>query len=126
MKIAALISRYLLGIVFVVFGANGFFHFIPMPPMPPSNATTFSLILMSTHYALIVSGIQLIGGALLLVNKFVPLALTLLGPVIVNIFLFHALMAPSGLPLAMVVIVLWTVVFWQHKASFAGILSAQG
>lgn len=124
MKIAALIARILMGLVFVVFGANGFLHFIPMPPMPPSNAATFSAILMSTHYALIVSGIQLIGGALLLVNKFVPLALTLLAPVIINIFLFHALMAPSGLPLAMVVIVLWAVVFWYHKKAFEGILSA--
>jgi putative oxidoreductase len=124
MKIAALIARILMGLVFVVFGANGFLHFIPMPPMPPSNAATFSAILMSTHYALIVSGIQLVGGALLLVNKFVPLALTLLAPVIINIFLFHALMAPSGLPLAMVVIVLWAVVFWYHKKAFEGILSA--
>jgi putative oxidoreductase len=124
MKIAATIARYLLGLIFVVFGANGFFNFLPMPPMPDSPAKTFAMLLMSTHYMPIVSGIQLIGGALLLVNKFVPLALTLLGPVIVNIFLFHALMAPSGLPLAMVVIVLWFVVFWYHKQAFAGILSA--
>jgi len=124
MKIAALIARFLLGIVFVVFGANGFLHFIPMPPMPPSTATTFVTILMSTHYALIVSGIQLIGGALLLMNKFVPLGLTLLGPVIVNIFLYHALMEPKGLPLAMIVVVLWAVEFWWHKKAFAGILSA--
>jgi len=124
MKIAALIARFLLGIIFVVFGANGFLHFIPMPPMPPSTATTFVTILMSTHYALIVSGIQLVGGALLLVNKFVPLGLTLLGPVIVNIFLYHALMEPKGLPLAMIVVVLWAVEFWYHKKAFAGILSA--
>ena len=124
MKIVALIARLLLGLVFVVFGANGFLHFIPMPPMPPSVGTTFVGILISTHYALIVSGIQLVGGALLLVNKFVPLALTLLGPVIVNIFLYHALMAPSGLGLAMVIVVLWFIEFWWHKKAFAGILSA--
>ena len=82
MKIAALIARILLGLVFVVFGANGFLNFLPMPKMPPSTATTFLTILVTTHYALIVSGFQLIGGALLLVNKFVPLGLTLLGPVI--------------------------------------------
>jgi hypothetical protein len=95
-----------------------------MPPMPPSTATTFATILMSTHYALIVSGIQLVGGALLLVNQFVPLGLTLLGPVIVNIFLYHALMEPKGLPLAMIVVVLWAVEFWYHKKAFEGILSA--
>jgi putative oxidoreductase len=124
MKIVALIARILLGLVFVVFGANGFLHFIPMPPMPPSTATTFVMILVATHYMLVVSGIQLIGGALLLVNKFVPLGLTLLGPVIVNIFLYHALMEPKGLPFALVVVVLWAVEFWYHKKAFAGILSA--
>jgi putative oxidoreductase len=124
MKIAALIARILLGLIFVVFGANGFLHFIPMPPMPPSTATTFVTILMTTHYALIVSGFQLVGGALLLVNKFVPLGLTLLGPVIVNIFLYHALMDPHGLPLALVVVVLWAIEFWYHKQAFASILTA--
>ena len=124
MKIAALIARILLGIVFVFFGANGLLHFLPMPPMPPSVATTFIGILMSTHYAQVVSGIQLVGGALLLVNRFVPLALTLLGPVIVNIFLFHALMDPHGIVPALVVIVLWAIIFWNKKAAFAGILSA--
>jgi putative oxidoreductase len=124
MKIAAMIARILLGLIFLIFGANGFFHFLPMPPMPPSDAATFATILMKTHYMPIVSAIQMIGGALLLINKFVPLGLTLLGPVIVNIFLFHALMAPSGLPLAMVVIVLWAVDFWYYKKAFDGILTA--
>ena len=124
MKIVALIARFLLGLMFVVFGANGFLHFIPMPPMPPSVGTTFIGILMATHYALVVSAIQLIGGALLLVNKYVPLALTLLGPVIVNIFLFHALMDPHGIMPALVVVVLWAILFWKNKQAFAGILAA--
>ena len=124
MKIAALIARILLGFVFVFFGTNGLYPFLHMPPMPPSVGTTFIGILMSTHYALIVSGIQLIGGVMLLANRFVPLALTLLGPVIVNIFLFHALMDPHGIGPALVVVVLWAIVFWSRKAAFAGILSA--
>ena len=124
MKIVALIARFLLGLMFVVFGANGFLHFLPMPPMPPSVGTTFIGILMATHYALVVSAIQLIGGALLLVNKYVPLALTLLGPVIVNIFLFHALMDPHGIMPALVVVVLWAILFWKNKQAFAGILAA--
>jgi hypothetical protein len=66
----------------------------------------------------------LIGGALLLVNRFVPLGLALLGPVIVNIFLYHALMEPKGLPLAMIVVALWAVEFWYHRKAFAGILAA--
>jgi hypothetical protein len=71
-----------------------------------------------------VAGVQLIGGVLLLVNKYVPLSLTLLGPVIVNIFLYHALMDPKGMPRAVVVIVLWAVVFWYYRKAFDGILTA--
>ena len=124
MKIVALIARLLLGLMFTVFGANGFLHFMPMPPMPPSTGTTFITILMSTHYMYVVSGIQLIGGLLLLVGRFVPLALTILGPVIVNIFLFHLLMSPQGLGLAIAVIVLWAIEFWFHKKAFSGILAS--
>jgi putative oxidoreductase len=124
MKIVALLARVLLGLIFLVFGLNGFLHFIPMPPMPPSPAATFSMLLISTHYVYVVAALQVLGGALLLINKFVPLALTLLGPVIVNIFLFHLLMAPQGLPMAIVVVVLWAVQFWFHKKAFAGILAS--
>ncbi len=124
MKIVALIARLLLGLVFFVFGLNGFLHFISAPPMPPSPAATFAGVLMSTHYFYVVAAIQVIGGALLLVNRFVPLALTLLGPIIVNIFLFHALMDPHGLPMAMLVVVLWGILFWRHKQAFAGVLAS--
>jgi putative oxidoreductase len=124
MKIVALIARLLLGLIFTVFGANGFLHFLPMPPMPPSTATTFVMILISTHYVYVVSGIQLIGGLLLLVGRFVPFALTILGPVIVNIFLYHLLMSPDGLGLAITVVVLWAIEFWYHKKAFEGILAS--
>jgi hypothetical protein len=124
MKIAARIAQILLGLIFVLFGSNGFLNFLPMPPMPPSPATTFFTVMFSTKYLMVVSGVQLIGGVLLLVNKFVPLGLTLLGAVIVNIFLFHALMDPKGMPRAIVVIVLWAIVFWYRRKAFDGILTA--
>ncbi len=123
MKVVALIARILLGLVFFVFGLNGFLHFIPAPP-PPGVAGVFAGILISTHYFYVVSGLQVVGGALLLVNRFVPLALTLLAPIIVNIFLFHALMEPHGLPMAMVVVILWGILFWRHKQAFAGVLAS--
>src|SRR5437660_12340915 len=88
MKIAAIIARVLLGLMFVVFGANIFLHFIPMPPLPPTPAGDFSKALMESHYILVVGALQVIGGALLMLGRFVPLGLTLLGPVIVNIVLF--------------------------------------
>jgi putative oxidoreductase len=120
MKIAALIARNLLGLIFLVFGLNGFLHFIPMPPPTGVAGQFFSAIFVS-HYWVVIFALQVIGGVLLLVNRFVPLALVLLGPVIVNIVCFHALMAPSGLPLATVVVVLWAIVAVRNKRHLAGI-----
>jgi putative oxidoreductase len=120
MKIATLIARILLGLIFLVFGLNGFLHFIPMPP-PTGLAGQFFGVLFGSHYWVVIFGIQTLGGLLLLVNRFVPLALVLLGPVTVNIFLFHALMAPAGLPLAIVVVLLWAILAMRNKRHFAGI-----
>jgi len=121
MKIAALIARYLLGLVFVVFGLNGFIHFIPMQPLPPGPAGQFAGALLASNYFFVVSAFQVAGGLLLLVNRYVPLALVLLGPVIVNIFFFHLLMDTRGLPLAIVVVILWGILFFRHRQHFAGI-----
>ena len=120
MKIASLIARYLLGLIFVVFGANGFLHFIPMPP-PPGVAGQFMAALFVSHVLVVIFLLQLAGGILLLAGRYVPLALVLLGPVIVNIVLFHAFMAPSGLPLATVVVLLWLLVAWSVRSAFEGI-----
>jgi putative oxidoreductase len=121
MKIASLIARLLLGLIFLVFGLNGFLHFIPMPPPKGLAAQQFGGAIFASHYWVVVFGIQVIGGVLLLVNRFVPLALVLLGPVIVNIFFFHMLMAPEGIPLASVVVVLWVILAVRYKQYLAGI-----
>jgi len=121
MKIAALIARILLGLIFLVFGLNGIVPFIPRGPMPTGAAGQFAGALMQSHYTLIVAGLQVIGGVLLLVNRYVPLGLVILGPVIVNIFLFHLLMAPSGLPMAIVVVVLWGIVALRNRQYFSGL-----
>lgn len=122
MKIASLIARYLLGLIFLIFGLNGFFHFIPMPP-PTGTAGQYMGALFVSKFLVVVFLLELIPAILLLVNRYVPLALVLLGPVIVNIFLFHALMAPSGLPLAAIVVVLWLLVFAGVRNAFAGIFA---
>jgi putative oxidoreductase len=121
MKIASSIARYLLGFIFLVFGLNGFLHFIPMPP-PSGTAGDFMMSLYVSHYLVIVFLLQLIPAVLLLINRFVPLALTLLAPVIVNILCFHALMEPGGLPLAIFVVVLWILVALGVRSAFAGLL----
>jgi len=121
MKIASTIARYLLGLIFLVFGLNGFLHFIPMPPPKGLAAQQFGGAIFMSHYWVVIFGIQVIGAVLLLVNRFVPLALVLLGPVIFNIFFFHALMAPEGIPLAIVVVVLWAVLAVRYKQYLSGI-----
>jgi uncharacterized membrane protein YphA (DoxX/SURF4 family) len=125
MKKAALIARLLLGLIFVVFGLNGFLHFIPMPP-PAGVAGQFFGAIFASHYWVVIFGLQVIGGLLLLINRFVALALVLLAPVIVNIFFFHALMASAGLPLAIVVVILWAIVALRNKQHLAGIFAQQG
>jgi len=121
MKIVTLIARLLLGLVFVVFGLNGFLNFLSMGPMPAGLAGQFVGALVLSHYFWVVAALQIAGGALLLVNRFVPLALVLLGPVIVNIILYHVFLNPTGAPLAIVVVILWLIVFYRHRQYFSGI-----
>jgi putative oxidoreductase len=121
MKIAAIIARYLLGLVFLVFGLNGFLHFIPMTGLPPGLAGQFLSALIESHYVYFVSAFQIAGGVLLLVNRYVPLGLTLLGPVIVNIILFHLLMEHSGLVLALIIAILWGIVAFRQRQYFSSL-----
>ena len=126
MKIAALIARYLLGLMFTVFGLNGFFHFIPQPPPPTGLAGQYMAVLGGSHYFVAVFLVQLIGGVLLLANRFVPVALVLLGPVIVNILLYHLLMDPKDIPPGLVALALWLAVFYSVRSAFAGVLAMRG
>src|SRR5882724_3168178 len=119
MKIVTLIARLLLGLIFVVFGLNGFLNFINMGPMPSGLAGQFIVALALSHYFWVVAALQVAGGALLLVNRYVPLAL--LGPVIVNIILYHVFLNPSGAGLAIVVVILWGIVFYSYRQYFSGI-----
>ena len=121
MKIVFLVARLLLGLIFLVFGLNGFLNFISMGPMPTGLAGQFVGALALSHYFWAVAALQVAGGALLLVNRFVPLALVLLGPVIVNIILYHVFLNPSGAVPAIVVTILWGIVFYGHRQYFSGI-----
>ena len=120
MKTAFTIARVLLGLLFTVFGLNGFLHFISMQP-PTGLAGQYMGALFVSHYLAVVFLVELIGGLLLLVNRYVPLALLLLGPVVVNILLFHSLLAPAGLPLALLAALLWLVIFAGVRQAFAGV-----
>jgi uncharacterized membrane protein YphA (DoxX/SURF4 family) len=122
MKIATIIARILLGLVFVFFGSNGFLHFLPMPPLPQGVTGEYLHAFFASGYVYVISGFQLLGGLLLLIGKFVPLGLTILAAIIVNIWAFHLLMAPEGLPPAIVVTILELFLVWSYRDRFAGIL----
>jgi putative oxidoreductase len=125
MKTAVLIARLLLGFIFTVFGLNGFLHFLKMPPPAGQLAQQYTGALFVSHYLHVVFLIQLIGGILLLIGLYVPLALVLLGPVLVNVLLFHSTMDQGGLPLAFLTTALWFIVFYGFRHSFAGIFEAK-
>ena len=120
MKYAIIIARLLLGLVFAVFGSNAFLHFIPMPPMQ-GQAGAFIGALINSGYIYPIAILQVVGGLLLLLGRFIPLGLTLLGPVIVNIMLYHIFLDPSGLPMACVISVLALLLLWVYRDRFPAI-----
>src|ERR1700727_2659135 len=124
MRTPSVIARYLAGVIFLVFGLNGFLHFIPLPP-PEGVAGQFMGALYISHYLWVIFAFQVIAGVLLLVNRYFPLAVALLAPVLVNILTFHALMAPSGLPLALFVTVLWALIFIDVRPAFSGLFQSR-
>jgi len=125
MKIITIIARYLLGLMFTVFGLNGFLNFIHQPPPANPLAIQFFIAISSSHFAAFFFAIQLIGGLLLLSGYFVPLALTLLAAELYNILAFHLTLAPASIAPALVASVLWVVVFLQYRASFKDVLATK-
>ena len=117
-------ARILLGLMFFVFGLNGFLHFIPQPKTPmPEGAVAFAGALMATGYMMpLVTGTQLIVGLLLLLNRFVPLALALIAPIIVGIICFHAFLAPATIGPAIAVLVLELYLAWAYRNAFRPML----
>ena len=115
MKTASTIARVVLGLVFVVFGMNGFLNFMPMGPVP-ALAGEFAGALIQSHYMVVVLTLEIVCGLLLVTNRYALLATTFIAPVIVNILLFHIFMAPAGLPVAALVAALWVVSAYPYRA----------
>ena len=121
MKYAIIIARILLGLMFAVFGSNAFLHFIPMPPMQ-GQAGAFIGALVSSGYIYVIALLQVFGGLLLLLGgRFVALGLTLLGPVIVNIVLYHIFLDTEGLPMAIGVSLAALFLLWVYRFKFPAI-----
>ena len=120
MRIASTVARYVLGL-FTVFGLNGFLQFIPAPAPPPPQAAQFVGALLASHYMVPVFLIQLVCGLLFLANRYVPLALTMLAPVLVNILLFHMTMDLKGIVPGIIATICWLLVFSRVRPAFAGL-----
>jgi uncharacterized membrane protein YphA (DoxX/SURF4 family) len=120
-------ARILMGLVFFVCGLDGFLHFLPQPTEPPSEgAMSLAIALMKSGYLFpLIKGTEVTVGALLLANRLVPLALVLIAPVIVNIFAFHAFLAPSGLVLASVLVALELGLAWTHRSAYRPLFASR-
>jgi len=126
LRFAPVAARVLLGLIFTVFGLNFFLHFLPQPPPPSPEAASMLGGLMNSGYIMqVVKVVEVSAGLLLLANFFVPLALALLAPIIVNIVAVHLLVVPSGLPIALGVLALELYLAWSYRAAFAPMLRAK-
>ena len=115
-------SRILLGLIFVVFGLNGFLHFLPQPPVSGPPAAFAGALFASGYFFPLLKGTEVASGLLLLSGRYVPLALTVLASVIVNILAFHVFLAPAGLPLPLVILALELFLAWGYRSAFRGVL----
>lgn len=118
-----LIGRILLGLIFFVFGLNGFLNFIPQPPPPPAAGAFFGAIIATGYLWPLIKGTEVVAGLMLLSGRGVPLALTLLAPIIVNILFFHTVLAPAGAPMAIVITALNVALAYAYRDSFRGVLN---
>jgi putative oxidoreductase len=125
MKTTSIVARYLLGLMFTVFGLNGFLNFIHQPPPPNPLAMQFFVAVSASHFAAFFFAMQVLGGLLLLSGYLVPLALTVLAAELYNILAFHLTFAPATIAPALVACVLWVLVFLQYRESFNGIFSGK-
>src|SRR5215813_12333408 len=121
MKIAVLIARILLGFIFVFFGLNGLHQFLPTPPPPPGLVGQFISVFFASHWVYVIATLQVIGGLLVLINRYTVLGLTILGPIIFNILTFHILMQPATIGLGVVAAVLWLFLAWRYRQYFASL-----
>jgi len=120
MKYVIIIARVLLGLVFVVFGSNAFLHFIPMPAMQ-GDAGAFIGALVRSGYIYPIAMLEVAGGLCLLIGRFIPLGLTMLGPIVVNIVLYHLFLDRTGLPMAGIISVLALFLLWIYRSRFPAI-----
>jgi putative oxidoreductase len=123
MKIVTVIVRVLLGLPFLFSGVFVIHPFKPIPPQP-GDVGTLSTIMMQHHWFLFIGVLYLIAGLLLLIGKYVPVGLVILGPILVVILLFHITLAPSGLVAPMVLTLFEVFLIYRYWPAFRGVFTA--
>lgn len=123
MQKVVLVARLLLGLIFTVFGLNGFFNFLPPPEVNEAGGAFLGALAATGYMFPVIKLVETVGGILLLAGVFVPLALVLLAPIVVNIVLFHVVLDTAGLPIAILVLVLEVFLAWGYRGSFRGVLA---
>ncbi|HEY4122674.1 MAG TPA: DoxX family protein [Byssovorax sp.] len=125
-KYGATAARVVLGLEFFVFGLNGFLNFMPKPDHIPDKAAAFAGALFATGYFFpLLKGTEVVAGALLLSNRFVPLALAFLAPIVINIVAFHTVLEPSGAPIALITLALEIYLAWSYRAAYRPMLASR-
>lgn len=124
MKIVAIIARVLLGLMFFVFGLNAFFGFFPAPKLEGVWGQFLGALFVS-HFVWLIGATQVVSGALFLIGRYVPLAIALSGPVVLNILAYHVTMQRSGAQPAILAAICWIILFWYYRASFASLWEAK-
>jgi uncharacterized membrane protein YphA (DoxX/SURF4 family) len=118
-------ARILMGALLLFSGLNAFFHFVPMPPMPPAAGAFVGALAAAGYFFPMLKSIEIVAGALLVSGRFVPLALTVLAPILVNVVAFHAALAPEGLAVPLVLVAIEIYLAWMHRSAFAPLLRAK-
>jgi uncharacterized membrane protein YphA (DoxX/SURF4 family) len=116
-------GRIGLGLVFTLFGLNGFLGFLPQPPVPDAAGSFLGALAATGYMFPLIKATEIVSGVLLLSGRYVPLALTLLAPIVVNIVAFHIALAPAGMGMALVVLAVEIYLAWIHRDAFRGVLT---
>jgi len=126
MRFAVIGARVLLGLIFLVFGLHGFFHFsfIPAPEMNEAAGSFMGALVGTGYFMIVVKLVEVTSGLMILTGRFLPLGLILLAPVSVNILLFHSFLEPSGLGMAIFIVVMQLFLAWTYRDSYSGVLQA--
>lgn len=119
-------ARIILGLIFLIFGLNGFFNFLPPQPPLPEPAMNFIMALVNSGYILkLVKGIEVLAGIALLTNRFVALALLFLAPIVINILLFHTILAPAGAVMAIGITFLTAVLAYANREKYSALFESK-